>query len=84
MVTKRQNIVQLSSNLLNLKMLERVSKMISAEGALKPTYTAENIERVRYIIEEDPHATHEIIEAVTSINHLTINEIIHNALKKRN
>ena len=38
---------------------------------------------MRAIIEEDPHATHDIIEAVTSINHFTINEIIHNALKKK-
>ena len=35
------------------------------------------------IIEEDPLATHDIIEAVTSINHFTIDEIINNAFKKR-
>ena len=52
-------------------------------GRPQTTYTAENIERVRAIIEEDPHATHDIIEGVTSINHFTINEIIHNALEKR-
>ena len=57
--------------------------MIPAQDALKP-YTAESIERVRPIIEVDPHATHDINEAVTSINRFTINEIIHNALKKRN
>ena len=76
MVTKCQNIAQLPSGLLDLKMIEWVSKMIPAQGALKP----ENIERESVIIEEDPHATHGIIEAVTSINHFTINEIIHNAL----
>ena len=43
------------------------------------TYTAENIERVRAINEEDPHAKHNIIKAVTSINHFTINQIICNA-----
>ena len=64
-------------------MVERASKVIPVQGALKP-YTAENIERVRAIIEEDPHATHDIIEALTSINHFTINEIIQNALKKEN
>ena len=47
--------------------------MIPAQGALKP----ENIERESIIIEEDHHATHGIIEAVTSFNHFTINEIIH-------
>ena len=52
-------------------------------GRPQTTYTAENIEQVRAIIEENPHATHNIIEALTSINHFTINEIIHNALKKR-
>ena len=46
-------------------------------------YTTEKIERRRAIYEEDPHATHDIIEAVTSINHFTINEHIYNALKKR-
>ena len=35
------------------------------------------------IIEENPQATHDIIEAVTSINYFTINKIIHNAFKKR-
>ena len=38
---------------------------------------------MRVIFKEDPQATHDIIEAVTSINHFTVNEIIHNALKKR-
>ena len=38
---------------------------------------------MRAIIEEDPHETHDIIEAVTSIYHFTINQIIHKALKKR-
>ena len=52
-------------------------------GRPKTTYTAENIERVRAIIEEEPHATHEIIEAVKSIHHLTINEVINNDLQKR-
>ncbi|XP_065657983.1 histone-lysine N-methyltransferase SETMAR-like [Hydra vulgaris] len=52
-------------------------------GHPRTTYTAENIERLRAIIKENPHATHDIIEALTSINCFTINEIIHNALKKR-
>ena len=47
------------------------------------TYKAENIERMRAIIEEDHHATHDLIEAVTSINHFTINEIIQNTLNER-
>nr|XP_004210174.3 histone-lysine N-methyltransferase SETMAR-like [Hydra vulgaris] len=52
-------------------------------GHSQTTYTAENIERVQVIIEENPHATHDIIEALTSINRFTINKIIYNALKKR-
>ncbi|XP_004206904.1 histone-lysine N-methyltransferase SETMAR-like [Hydra vulgaris] len=52
-------------------------------GQSKTTYTAENIERVRAIIDENPHAIHNIIEALTSINRFTIKEIIHNAFKKR-
>ncbi|XP_065664642.1 protein GVQW3-like [Hydra vulgaris] len=52
-------------------------------GHPQTTYAAENIERVRAIIEENPHATHNIIKALTSINRFTINEIIHNALKKK-
>ncbi|XP_065662665.1 histone-lysine N-methyltransferase SETMAR-like [Hydra vulgaris] len=52
-------------------------------GHPRTTYTAKNIERVRAMIEENPHATHDIIEALTSINRFTINEIIHNSLKKR-
>nr|XP_004211351.2 unnamed protein product [Hydra vulgaris] len=52
-------------------------------GHPKTTYTAENIERMRAIIEENPHATHNITEALISINRFTIKEIIHNALKKR-
>ena len=43
-------------------------------------YTADIIERVRDTIEEDPHATHYIIDAI----HFVINEIIHNDLKKEN
>ena len=37
---------------------------------------------MRAIIEEDSYTTHDIIEAVTTINHFTINESIHNSLKK--
>ena len=55
----------------------------SRSGSPQSTYSAEKIERVSAIIEEDPHATHYIIEAVTSIIHFTINQIIHNALKKK-
>ena len=43
------------------------------------TYAAENIERVRAIIEEGPHAKNNIVEAVTSINRFAINEIFRNA-----
>ena len=50
--------------------------------SLNEFFRAMNIERVRAIIEKNPLATHHIIEAVTSINHFTINETIH-ALKKR-
>ncbi|XP_065674068.1 protein GVQW3-like [Hydra vulgaris] len=52
-------------------------------GHPQTTYTTESIKRVRGIIEENPHATHNKIEVLTSINRFTINEIIHNALKKR-
>ncbi|XP_065658621.1 protein GVQW3-like [Hydra vulgaris] len=52
-------------------------------GHPRTTHTAENIERVRAIIEENLHATHDIIKALTSINRFTINEIIYNALKNR-
>ena len=54
-----------------------------SSGRPQTTFTAENIERVRVIIEEDPHAVHDIIKAVSSVNHFTINKIIHNALKRR-
>jgi len=47
------------------------------------TYTDANIDLVRNIIEEDPHATYDIIEAQTFINRGTIFEILHYALKKR-
>ncbi|XP_004205774.1 histone-lysine N-methyltransferase SETMAR-like [Hydra vulgaris] len=52
-------------------------------GHPKTTYTAENIESVQAIIEENPYVTHDLIEALTLINRFTINEIIHNVLKKR-
>ncbi|XP_065673917.1 protein GVQW3-like [Hydra vulgaris] len=51
-------------------------------GHPQTTYTAKNIERVRTIIEENPHTTHDIIKARTSINRFTINEIIHNRHSK--
>ncbi|XP_065643013.1 protein GVQW3-like [Hydra vulgaris] len=52
-------------------------------GHPQTTYTAESIKRVRAIIEENLHATHDKIEVLTLINSFTIHEIIHNALKKR-
>ena len=67
---------QAQSGRLNLKMVKSVTKIIPAQGAIKPRI-------VLVIIEEDPHATHDIIKIVTSVNHFIINEIIHNALKKR-
>ena len=43
----------------------------------------ENIERVRGIIEEDPHSTIDDIEAETSLSHGTIFTIIHDYLEMR-
>jgi hypothetical protein len=45
--------------------------------------TDENIERVRQVIEEDPHSTYDDIIAETSILHGTIHRIIHDCLKLR-
>lgn len=47
------------------------------------TLTAQNIELVRQIIEIDPRSTIDIIEAQTGINHFTIHQILHHALKLR-
>ena len=47
------------------------------------TYTAENIERVRAIIEEDLHATHDIIEDVTSLNHFKSMKLFTTLFKKK-
>ena len=53
MVTKRQNIVQLPSGLLDLKMEERVSKMIPAQT----TYTAVCLNRAGIrIIRHPPYS----------------------------
>ena len=56
MVIKRQNLLQLPSGLLNLKMVESLEDDPRL-GRPQTTYTVENIELVRAIIEEDPHAT---------------------------
>ncbi|CAF4682689.1 unnamed protein product, partial [Rotaria sp. Silwood2] len=45
--------------------------------------TDENIERVRQVIEEDPHSTYDDIIAETSLSHGTIHRIIHDCLKMR-
>jgi len=45
------------------------------------TVTPANIERIRQLIDEDPHITYDEIEAETLINKFSIHEIIHGALK---
>src|SRR5688572_15666694 len=45
--------------------------------------TTENIERVRTIIEEDPHSTYDDIEAQTLLSRGTIESIIHDHLRKK-
>lgn len=45
------------------------------------TVTTANIERIRELIENDPHITYDEIEAETSINQFSIHEIIHGTLK---
>lgn len=47
------------------------------------TFTNANVERVRILIENDPHITYTEIEAETSINRFSIHEIIHCALKMK-
>ena len=47
------------------------------------THTQANIDRVRQIIEINPHSTYDDIEAETSINRYTLNEIIHQSLRMR-
>lgn len=46
-------------------------------------YTNENIDLVRNLIEEDPHLSCAELEAITSVNHYTLLEILHNALGMR-
>jgi histone-lysine N-methyltransferase SETMAR len=53
------------------------------EGRPVTSFTEQNIELVRQVIEVNPHATYDEIEAETSINRFTIFEIIHDALKLR-
>ncbi|CAF1489471.1 unnamed protein product [Rotaria sordida] len=45
--------------------------------------TDDNIERVRQIIEDDPHSTYDDIMAETSLSYGTIERIIHDCLKMR-
>lgn len=44
------------------------------------TYTNENIEKVRILVQQNPHITYDEIEEETSINRYSINEILHLAL----
>lgn len=46
-------------------------------------FTPGNIELVKQLLEEDPHATYDEIELETSLNHWVIHEIIHVALRMR-
>ena len=77
MVTKRKKSSTVAKCAARLKDCRESLEDDPRLGRPQTTYTAENIERVRAIIEEDPH---DIIEAVISINYFTINKIIHNAL----
>ena len=43
----------------------------------------ENIERIRQVIEDDPHSTYDDIVAETSLSHGTMERIIHDCLKTR-
>ncbi|CAF2628528.1 unnamed protein product [Rotaria sp. Silwood2] len=45
--------------------------------------TDENIERVRQVIENDPHSTYDDITVETGLSHGTIERIIHDCLKIR-
>lgn len=42
-----------------------------------------NIDKVRYVIEEDPYCTYDKIEAETSLSRGTIERIIHDVLQMR-
>ena len=44
-------------------------------------HTAANIERMRQLIEIDPHSTSDDIVAESSIDRFTVGEIIHNSLR---
>ncbi|CAF3736262.1 unnamed protein product [Rotaria sp. Silwood1] len=45
--------------------------------------TDENVERVRQVIEDDPHSTYDDIMGETDLSHGTIERIIHDRLKMR-
>ena len=46
-------------------------------------FTTANIERVRQLLEEDPHSTYDEMEVETSLSRWTLHEIIHVALRMR-
>jgi histone-lysine N-methyltransferase SETMAR len=52
-------------------------------GRPKTTLTKSNIDLVRRLIEANPHISYDQIEAATSINRFSINQIVHDHLKMR-
>lgn len=46
-------------------------------------FTTANIERVKQLLDEDPHATYDEMEVETSLSRWTLHEIIHVALRMR-
>lgn len=49
----------------------------------RTTLTKTNIQLVRQLIEDNPHISYDEIEAATSINQFSINQIIHDHLKMK-
>ena len=52
-------------------------------GRPRTTLTRTNIQLVRQLIEDNPHISYDEIEAATSINQFSINQIIHDHLKMK-
>lgn len=52
-------------------------------GRPRTAHTAENIELIRQLIEEDPHVTYDIIQAHSGLSRDTIQAILHDSLKLR-